>query len=92
VKVTINGVELRFRFEHKLGTTIVYCETSIPTMIAASANLAKGDRHVKAIGRRVALTRLLKTLEPVLDFTRDQRRQVWSEYFRQHADLRRKHD
>lgn len=111
MRITIDGIgELRFRFEHKPSGTLVYCDTQTPTVHSASASLAKGDQFVKAIGRRVALTKMLKyglctlvnceptLLHPSLQakwvthhvFTRDQRRQIWAEYFRRHADLRRK--
>lgn len=61
MKLTIEGIgELKFSFEHAHRQhTNARCEFNGKTFVA-SAHLAKCDRFVKAKGRRLALTRLLK--------------------------------
>lgn len=87
MKVNIEGLgELKVSFRHNPENTAAIGESN-GVLFAAHANLAKGDRYCKAIGRKVALTRMLGDWP--MPFTREQRAKVWSAYFAQHADLRR---
>ena len=99
MRVTINGIEFRFWFKHAPTTTTVNCQWGSPDpTYSATATLAGGDKFCKAIGRKVALTRLLRVGLIRLHgniwgtdwvFTREQRKLIWAEYFKQHADLRK---
>ena len=104
MRVTIAGVEYRFWFKHHDHGTMALCDgDGIQKMLLergitdvenwrVSSHLAKGDKFCKATGRRVSLTRLLRSLShPTnLGWTANERGLVWAEYFKQHRDL--KHD
>ena len=105
MRVTIDGIEFRFWFKHTPTSTSVMCTTDRSEHVyEAATTLAPSDVFCKATGRKVALTRLLKKglirltspdppipIEQIWDvyFTRESRKLIWAEYFKQHADLRK---
>jgi hypothetical protein len=99
--VLFDGIPLRFWFKrHHLlrrRATVVHCEY-LGRTYRSSSLCAESDIFSKAIGRRVALTRLLRVgllggarttvTVPDLEFSREMRRAVWAAYFAAHRDLK----
>ena len=96
------GEEIKIWFERNPGATnTVVVAQYASAEYRATAELSKHDAFVKATGRRVALTKILRGLSRFVIypgrfewrtarvFSREDRRLVWAEYFRTHADLRR---
>jgi hypothetical protein len=77
--IELNNREYRVKFWHGNSTTeawIVDEESKVPFAIG-HADLHPSDPYVKAIGRKLALTRALN------EFTesREERREVWNKYW-----------
>jgi hypothetical protein len=99
MRVTIRGIEFKFWFKHTKTSTIVNCTFGSPEPVyRSSALLAKSDTFCKATGRKVALTRLLRVgllryqgsiRGTDWAFSREERKLIWAEYFKQHADLKK---
>jgi hypothetical protein len=101
-----DGRKIKIWFERpNPSCTVCLCEYG-DSVYNSVATCALSDHYNKATGRKVALTRFMKnggfTLvasDPVDEqylwrkdfvFTREMRRAVWTEYFKQHADLKHK--
>lgn len=54
-------------------------------VVSGGAYCRPPDQFCKATGRRIALTKALKAS----NLTKEERREVWTEYFEHHADLSR---
>lgn len=92
MKITIDGIgEIKFSFQHREDKSGSICRADINgSPYFESSCLAPGDQFRKDKGRRVSLSRWLKREWAGLPrFTREQRRAIWAEYFRTHADLRK---
>lgn len=84
MKVTINNTTYIIKWSYNEKTT--YCHlynenTSYQDpIIKASATLAKNDKFNKNTGRRVSLQRVLKEF---VIFSKEDRRIIWQEYFKE---------
>lgn len=82
----------RIYFRHNSEGTEAYLGSESPSASPEAFSVAHRhprDRVVKAIGRRVALSRLLDPHLGLTRLDRAQRRSIWVEYFRLHRDLKR---
>jgi hypothetical protein len=87
MRVALEGIgELRFWFKHTPKATVIFCTVGDTAPIQTHSHLARGDSYCKATGRRIALTRLLGW---GMVLSREQRKLIWAEYFKQHADLKK---
>jgi hypothetical protein len=93
--VLFDGIPLRFWFERiGHGITKARCLYRGATY-SNFAICVDSDQFIKAVGRRVALRRMLKmglrppcSTAPDLEFSREMRRVVWAAYFGAHRDLK----
>jgi hypothetical protein len=95
--VLFDGIPLRFWFERPgRRTTTAHCLYR-GVNYSAGAVCSDGDQFIKAVGRRVALGRMLwnglglvgrHAAAPDLEFSREMRRVVWAAYFAAHRDLK----
>ncbi len=91
MRIALHGRELKFFFKYGGACTFAKCAHDKQVLFEASTCCADSDRFVKATGRRIALTRLLKRMDAAgEDVTRETRSLIWKTYFEHHADLKRK--
>ncbi len=82
---SLPATEARFWFERNGRTITAHCGTpNGESIISASATANPCDVFEKAVGRRKALERLMEENR----FPRTERKKVWDEYHRLHADFK----
>lgn len=81
MKIKLRGEEYKLRFWHEYGGTGAKLVFPDGKFLEAKSILHKKDSPNKKIGRKMALTRLLKSAR----LTKEERKSIWQQYFIQTA-------
>lgn len=87
MQLTINGSTIHIKFRRGVSNRrATVCEVQIGTSTVVEVSQPHPqDLYIRSTGRRIALAKALR----MTSLGRSARREIWTAYFSQHADLRK---